>query len=441
MNTRNQSQRGKADSAPCRLEQIRQTLPFGLTLLVLLGVLAAAVALAPRQAAAQGTVRAWGMGGASTAMSRGLGAVDYNPANLAFSSGTSVGLAAAALDVHNNAISLDRYNEITGSHLDTAAKTQLLSDIPGEGFRLDADARASVLGLHRGNFALSFNAIGSGRGNLDKDYFDLVLFGNQPGKTVDFSNTWGEGYAVGSATFSYGRAVMESDLGVLSVGVNARYLQGIYEVHVQEAYGSISTSLTEISGEAYVSTLSSDGGQGYGLDLGLALQTSGGWQLGLALDNLASTINWAGNVEANEFRVTAADINILNEDLDASVADSDTTFSADPYATSLPRRMRLGAANRFGPLNVAVDYTQGFEDRGTTSTKPQFNAGVELWPTGNVQPRLGANTGGVIGSGVSAGLGLRLGPWRVDLAAVSRGGLNPNQTKGMGFAAGSTLIF
>jgi hypothetical protein len=435
MNTKNRRQRKNQ-----RLLALQRPLP-SLCILLALAVLLTAIILLPRPASAQGTVRAWGMGGANTALSRGLGSVDFNPANLAFSSGTSVGLAAAAIDVHNNAISLDRYNEITGSHLDAAAKTALMSDIPEDGFRLDADARASVLGLQRGNFALSFNAIGSGRGNLDKDYFDLVLFGNEPGKTVDFSNTWGEGYAVGSATVSYGRVVKAGKLGTFSVGMNARYLQGIYEMHVEEARGSLTTTSTEIIGEAFVSTLSSDGGAGYGLDLGLALQTPAGWHLGLALDNLASSITWNGNVEANELRVSAADINMLNEDLDSAVADSDTTYSGDPYQTSLPRRMRLGAANQFGPLAVAADYIQGFENRGTTSTNPQLNVGVELWPTGNVQPRLGANTGGATGNGVSAGLGLRLGPWRIDMAAVSRGGLNPNNTKGVGFAAGSTLVF
>lgn len=409
------------------------------------GLLAAAflfaLAAAPDQAQAQSAVRAWGMGGANTAACRGLESVDYNPANLAFSPGTSIGLAAVALDVQNNAFTLDRYNEITGSHLDAADKTALLADIPEDGFRLDADARASVLGVQSGSFALSFNAIGSGRGNLDKDYFDLVLFGNELGKTVDFSRTWGEGYAVGSATLSLGRVLLDGGLGRLSVGVNARYLQGIYEMHVEEAHGAITTSLTEISGEAYVSTLSSDGGRGYGVDLGLGLQTPGGWTLGVVMDNLYTRLDWDGNVEANEFRVTAADINLLNEDLDAAVADMDTTFAAAPYSTTLPRRVRLGAANRFGPLAVAVDYIQGLEDRGTTSTSPQFNAGMELWPAGHVQPRLGASTGGIVGSGVSAGLGLRLGPWRVDLAAVSRGGTSPGSSKGVGFAAGSSLVF
>ena len=415
------------------------TLAGPLAATVLVPLLAAG--LSADTALAQGAVRAWGMGGASTASSRGLEAVEYNPANLAFSEGTSIGLAAVAVDVHNNALSLDRYNEITGSYLDQADKAALLADVPENGLRLDAEAHASALGFQTGHFAFSINAIGAGQGNLDKDYFDLVLFGNQLDETVDFSNTWGEGYAVGSATLSMGQILAEGDGGRLSVGLNARYLQGLYEVHVEEAHGSLSTSMTEISGDAFVSTISSDGGQGYGMDLGLALQTENDWSFGLVMDNLYTRITWESNVEAREYRVTAADINVLNEDLERAVSDRDSTYAASAYETSLPRRLRLGAAHRFGQAALAADYIQGFEDRGATSKSPQFNAGVEFWPTGNVQPRLGASVGGSIGSGVSAGLGLRIGPWRVDLAAVSRGGLNPNNTKGVGFAAGSCLVF
>ena len=140
-----------------------------------------ALIISPEPALAQGMVRAWGMGGANTAISRGLEAVSYNPANLAFSRGTNIGLAAVALDAHNNSLSLDRYNEITGTHLDEAGKTALMADIPEDGFRLDADARASALGVQSGNYAFSFSAFGAGQGNLDKDYFDLVLFGNELG--------------------------------------------------------------------------------------------------------------------------------------------------------------------------------------------------------------------------------------------------------------------
>ena len=127
---------------------------LGLSLLIL-------IFAAP--ARAQGVVRAWGMGGTGTAAARGLEAVVYNPANLAFSTGTTVGLAAAAADVHNNALSLERYNEITGQHLDGPDKARLLGDIPESGLNLDADVSASALGFQTGSFAVSFSGIGAGQ--------------------------------------------------------------------------------------------------------------------------------------------------------------------------------------------------------------------------------------------------------------------------------------
>ncbi len=397
--------------------------------------------LIPEAAFAQVSVRSWGMGGTGVATARGLDAVNYNPANLAFSEGFTVGLAAAAVDVHNNSLSLDRYNEITGTYLDTEAKDKLLSDIPDAGFQMDANVSASVFGLQSGNFALSFNALGNGSGNLDKDYFDLVLFGNELDETVDFSNTNGEGYAMGSAALSYGGVIMSGEQSKLSVGVSAKYLYGAYEMHVQDAYGSLNTTMDEISGEAYVSTVTSDGGQGYGVDLGLAYQTAGGWNLGMSMENLYTTVTWDSNVELNEYRVDASGINALNDDLDNAVTRTDTTYVADSYSTSLPQQLRFGAANRFGAFDVAFDYVQGFEDRGVTSTTPRFHVGTEWWLTGIVQPRVGLSVGGVAGTGASAGLGLKLGYWRVDLAAVSRGELDPNQTKGLAFAMGTSLVF
>ena len=60
---------------------------------------------------------------------------------------------------------------------------------------------------------------------------------------------------------------------------------------------------------------------------------------------------------------------------------------------------------------------------------------------GWLQPRFGASVGGRAGRSLSAGLGLRLAFWRVDLAVVNRGGLAPQYTRGMGFAVGTSMEF
>ncbi len=397
--------------------------------------------LAPNTSMAQVSVRAWGMGGTGVATARGLDAVAYNPANLAFSEGFSVGLAAAAIDVQNNSISLDRYNEITGTYLDDEAKDRLLADIPDAGFKMDANVNASIFGLQSGAFALTFNGIGNGSGNMDKDYFDLVLFGNDLNDSVDFSNTSGAGYALGSAALSYGGVLHTTDNSQLSIGLSAKYLYGAYEMHVEDAYGTLSTTMNEISGEAYVATITSDGGQGYGVDLGMAFQTASGWNLGLSMENLYTEITWDKNVELKEYRIDASGINAMNDNLDDAVVRSDTTFVADSYSTTLPQQLRFGAANRFGAFDLAFDYVQGFEDRGVTSTTPRFHMGSEWHLSSFFMPRVGVSMGGVNGTGASAGLGLKMGFWRIDLAAITRGELNPNQTKGVAFAMGTSLIF
>ena len=58
-----------------------------------------------------------------------------------------------------------------------------------------------------------------------------------------------------------------------------------------------------------------------------------------------------------------------------------------------------------------------------------------------LQPRFGASVGGRTGHGLAGGLGMRLGFWRIDLAVVNRGGLAPQDTRGLGFAAGTSLEF
>ncbi|MBU8870263.1 MAG: hypothetical protein KOO60_05225 [Gemmatimonadales bacterium] len=390
---------------------------------------------------AQGSIRAWGMAGGLTAGARGLDAVEFNPANLALSPGTNIGLVGVAVDVNNNALSLNRYNEITGAYLDEADKNQILSDIPESGLRLGANVRASALGVQVGNMAITFEAWGAGQGNLDRDYFDLVLFGNELDKTIDFSDTHGEGYALATTALSYGRQVYETDDYTLYGGMNVRYFQGFYEMHVEEAFGQMTTTMEEISGEALVSTLFAEGGSGAGLDLGMAMQIPDSWTFGLAFDNFYSNINWNTDVEAREFSLDASDINITNDDLDESIADADTVFYGGEYSTSLPRVMRLGAANRFGKFNLAADYVQGFSTRPTSSTTPQLILGAEWDLCSYFVPRAGMSLGGLAGRSLAGGFGLGLGPWKLDMAAMTRGGLTGGGTKGAGFAMGTSLKF
>ncbi len=403
-------------------------------------ILAACPALRGPAACAQGQVRAWGMGGALTAAARGLEAVQYNPANLALDHGSSLGLPAAAAMVGNNSLSLDRYNEINGSYLDTADKDQLMADIPADGFGLDAEVSVSAVGFRSGPFAFSVGARGQGRGNLDRDYFDLALYGNQPGQTVDFSNTWGGGYAVGMATVSWGAALAHTPGSTLAVGCNLHYLQGLYDIHIVRAGGSLDTSIAGVDGTAYVDALSAEGGSGLGFDLGLAWERSG-WELALAVDNVLANVDWDQGLQEDSYAVSATTVTLLDGDLETAVADDHEVKPATPYRTRLPRSLRLGLARQAGRLLASVDLERR---EGITEGRPARNraaAGAEYRLAAWLLPRAGIRLDEAVGAGGALGLGIGAGPWRIDMAVITTGGLMPGSAKGFGAAVGTRLDF
>ncbi len=190
----------------------------------------------------------------------------------------------------------------------------------------------------------------------------------------------------------------------------------------------------------YVACGSARGGSGYGLDLGVAGQ-KGGWQRGASLDNVVGSIQWDTGTQQRQMLLTAAAVSLTNGDLSKAVSNADTTFATDGYTTTLPRQARLGAARQVGSFLVAADYVQGFTAQGLASNHPLVSTGVEWRPVSFCQPRVGFSSGGERGNSVSAGLGLKLGPWRIDAAAVSRTGLAPGDNKGLAVAFGSQLEF
>ncbi len=390
----------------------------------------------------QGQVRAMGLSGAFTAASRGLDAVDWNPANLALGTaeGLSIGLASVAVDMNNNAFSLARYNEVSGAVLTDADKQRLLDDIPDEGFILDANVRASALGVQAGPFAVTVQGIAGGSGILDKDFFDLILMGNEIGQSFTFENTDGEAYAVGAATLSWATPVVTRRAYRLSAGVNARYLYGLYDFTVEEASGGITADMDGVRGEANASVLTSRGGSGYAVDAGLALQLPRGWTVGLAVSNVSSRLTWDKDVERRVWSARGDSITMSSDDIDAHITESDTTYAAAAYARDLPSVVRLGASTDWGPLLVACDVWRGMEKRAGVSDKLALDVGLEWRLLSWLQPRVGLGFGGEVRRS-AAGLGLKLGPVRWDIAAANRGQLVPEDTKGLAFASGLALDF
>jgi len=405
--------------------------------LLLTAVLGAAIS------SAQSSVRAIGMGGTGTATAAGLDAVGWNPANLAIErpGSFSIGLASASVDLSNNSFTLDRYNTFTGATLSRADKDLLLSDIPDGGLLLSADVNASALGFASGPFAVTFQGMAGGSGNLDRDFFDLVLLGNDIDKSFSFDDTDGDAYAVASATLSFARPLATGHAARLSAGFNLRYLQGFYDFSDVEAGGGITTDISGVSGAASASYRTATGGSGYAVDLGLALQAPRGWTFGLALQNGLSSVNWDRDTERHIWSACGDSLSTATHDFDNAVADSDTSYAIGAYSTSLPQQLRLGAGNRIGRLAYAFDIIRDLGERSHSSSRTAINAGCEMALLSWLRPRLGIGVGGPSSARSSVGLGLAFGPCRWDFAVGNRGRIWPDDTRGLAFAAGSSLVF
>lgn len=408
-----------------------------------LALLPCLIGLAAVDADAQGSVRAAGMGGAYTAAARGLDAVTWNPANLVMRNdgGIAVGLASVLVDVKNNSYSLARYNEVSGAYLTEADKQKLLNDIPTEGFVLDANVQASGLGFLLGPFALSMQGVAGGSGRLDKDFFDLIFMGNEIGQTFRFDDTDGEAYALASATLSWAAPLVTRRTHRLSLGVNARYLYGLYDVRVESATGGITVDMSGARGAADAAYLTSRGGRGWAADVGLALQAPRGWTFGLMVGNASSRLDWDRDVERSEWHASADSLSLATDDLDAAVSTSDTTYAAPGYRTQLPRTVSLGAANTWRSVDYAVDVSRSLDHRPGHHSDTALNAGFEWRLMSWFRPRIGVGFGGFSRQRSSAGLGLGLGAVRWDLAVSNHGELIPDDTKGLSVATGFGLAW
>jgi hypothetical protein len=333
-----------------------------------MAIAAAVLAATPAAAQVPLTPRALGMGGAYIGVARGQESLFQNPANLGlpnsphWSAGIptlSVGLSARGIETGQLADLLE-YNDLAEEE-----RASLLADIPAGGTGVDVDVRAPLVALQVRRFAvgLSYQVVGSH--TVNKSIVDLVLNGFDREKTYTIENTEGFRAAFWDIAAGYGRRV-----GPVSVGATAHWF--FPRELVRSALVDVDTTYSVISGftvptdiQVTYAGLASEGGSGFGLDLGVAAEPIPGLTVSAALENAFNTVQWSadlrlrtvtldsndyqgGDPEAllSEYEDSERDFNQATDDLqpwgrlaDSVLADRDQ---------GLPAVLRAGAAYRVG---------------------------------------------------------------------------------------------
>jgi hypothetical protein len=459
------------------------------------------------EAIGDGSPRAMGLAGSYTALARGPEAVQWNPANLGLRSSPSFKWElinfGLNISIENNAFSVQTYNDnfTDADHfIGVAEKRDLLSDVPHEGLRFNTDLEPFValgVALNGGvafplpkeiQSAITTTVFGGMEGELPKDMFELMVFGNQfEGDRIseglngnyDISEWDGSGWAIVGINWAFARPVnirtnetLKPYLRELSVGATLKVLGGAYSEVVRSGGDGFVSRVEGTDLESYVIGQSASG-FGFGIDLGVAaVLKDGKTTVSVGLLDFLDSYNWSGQiplevsslpkvgehlatiysadatqdcvfVTASDLRVTslldvenAEDI-FDNPDVDG---DGDVDFSQEigsaSFSRSLPARLRIGVSHQpIERLTVMGNYDQAFSSGFGLETTPRVSFGAEYRLVPWFPARIGMSVGG---RSASSAIGFAFGPFSVfhmqlqllDTALSTRGGVLPGAAKG-----------
>jgi hypothetical protein len=404
-------------------------------LLLVISSLASASGLSNARAAA--------MAGAYTSLAKGYYSPSFNPANLGFASRQmkGFGLIGAGVSIKNNSFSLEDYNNYTGATLTDKDKQYLLNKIPAEGLVVSADAEVNALAVGYGSFVFSMSGIGAAEINLGREPVELLLQGNTMSDTLNLDDMYGEGYGLASFNLSYGRLVYKQMDRQLSVGATMKYLKGLGVEEIIELNGKTVTLATGFEGAGSMVARTANGGSGYALDLGAALQVNKTYTVGVTFFNFLSGISWNDNTEEHRFEFEFDTLTITNMSKDSIITSSDTTIEIGSFKTHLPSYFKVGVARTTGSLSLALDWEQGFKKRAGSSSTPRVSTGAEYQLLSFMPVRAGFGVGGRQGTTFAGGLGFSFSVFHLDLAAANYNAVFGSSGKGLNFALNTGFRF
>ncbi|HEU0053913.1 MAG TPA: DUF5723 family protein [Longimicrobium sp.] len=393
-------------------------------------LLAAGVALAaPAAAQIPLTPRALGMGGAYVAVARGQEALFLNPANLALPSSPhwsfgiptlSAGASIVGLDV-NDIIDITDYGSLSEER-----QAEILADIPASGTEGQVDVRVPFAAAQIRNVALGVSWQTTGSHSAARDLVDLLFNGVQP-RAYDVDDT--EGFR---ATWFDFAAAYARRFGQLSVGATAHYYSGQELVRS----GVVNTEIVGLPTPDVRVTYAgvrSEGGSGFGLDLGAAMKPSPRVTLSASISNLLNNFEWNEDLRVRTVTLTRADyedgdLEGINDryvesetDYDGAAASAAVRELADDLArdTDLPRTLRAGAAwePRLG-TTLSASYQGNLEDSRVSGIwEKQLGVGAQQSLNRMIAVRAGLASN--LDSGSLFSVGLSLGPINLGAARVS----------------------
>jgi hypothetical protein len=395
-------------------------------------VLAALATAAPAAAQLPASPQSLGMGGAHMGVARGQEALLLNPAQLGLRGTPHWSVAFPQVVLGGTFLGI-RYGDVGDirnyDRLSDDERRALLARVPRSGTEARYDLNAPVAAFQFSRFAVGWGYRTAGGQGISYDLAELALVGYEPGRR-DFDVRGTVADRAGYTTFS---AATGHAVGPVSLGVTGHLYRG--GTLVRSRLLDVEVDLLGLHYQSRYVSLRSEGGTGYGIDLGAAMQPLPGLTVSAALGNAIGEMNWNPELRQRAVDITRDDVEARRfEGLRTRFNRSDAPYggSADPLVqemeagifdgAELPRTLRLGAA--YEPLagtEVGAAYeTARNESRMAGLWHQRLSVGVQH-RVGLARLRAGAasnlDDGGLLSAGAAIGP-IQLGLARVTGAAV-----------------------
>lgn len=189
---------------------------------------------------------------------------------------------------YNNAFSGKDYNYYNGKYLSNSDKEVLLRSIPPQGWKLSTEAYLSFLSFyyHFWNLDVSFNLRSKGR--IEKEIFELLLFGNKPNQVYQLKESKGEVSLFSQVKNIFNFSIKKDWI----IGLGISYLQGYHYLKTENNYLYLLTTKKYLNLYNEINYKKSSGGKGFGIDIGLGKKVKENFGFKIVIENLVNKIFW-----------------------------------------------------------------------------------------------------------------------------------------------------
>ena len=388
----------------------------------------AIVSLLPAAGAAQNILdgRCLGMAGSNGAAALGLEYLGRNPAVLASEKDYSLEIipVAARLKLSNNSFSLKEYDRYftSGGVLSDRDKDDILAMIPENGMLLNAVGGVEAVSFSFSSVGVAFAAEGNGVMNIPKDAAEFLFYGNTRSDNIRFNELETDGW--GGITVNMGIARKLSDdmfgaLDRLTAGINFKYIRGLASAEIIRAEGGVVTTDEYILADGLVNFKTSEGGSGFGADIGFTAAAGNNWMFSLGCSNILGGVNWNSGNKMQVFEYNSDSLS-AGGDQEFDPAENDTSYSIGDYYTPLNRSLNVAAACRTGDrLLLTAAWNQGINESMGGTCRPRFSVGAEYCPWSFLPLRTGMAYGGRDDLAVGLGMGIRCKALHLDVGYLN----------------------